>query len=114
MQAQAPTRRALLVGGAAALALALGGCVVAPAQPYGYDYGEVATLPPPAPLVEHYGPPPVVGSVWINGYWRWGGARYAWVPGYWHAPRPGYYWQPHRWAPRGPHWHRAPGHWRRY
>jgi hypothetical protein len=113
MREQRSPRRALLAGGIAALALVLGGCVVAPAQPYYDGYGEVVTAPPPAPMVESYGPPPVVGSVWISGFWRWGGGRYAWVPGYWHAPRPGYYWQPHRWAPAGPGWRMAPGYWRR-
>ena len=41
--------------------------------------GVVVRVGPPAPIVEHYGPPPHPGYVWIAGYHRWDGARYVWV-----------------------------------
>jgi hypothetical protein len=82
---------------AAALSLAaLGGCIIAPAAPYG---GEVVAVPPPAPVVEVMPPPPVVGWIWIAGFWNWYGGRHVWVPGRWEAPRPGWRWVPHRWEP---------------
>ena len=94
------------------LALLLAGCVVAPSTPYYAD--EAITVAPPPPQVEYVGPPPVVGNVWIGGYWNWGPQhRYTWVPGYWTAPRPGYRWAPYRWAPDGPRWRQYPGHWAR-
>lgn len=95
---------ALMVG-----TLGLGGCVVAPVDGY---YGEAVPMAPPPPMVEHVGPPPVIGYVWIDGYWRWGGSRYAWVPGYWSAPRPGYAWEPHRWHHHGGSWYQQGGNWR--
>lgn len=95
--------------------LLLAGCVVAPVGTYPVDNGTVVVAP--------YGPPPVQTeivpvapspvSVWINGYWGWGGGRYHWNPGYWGTPpRPGYGWYPHRWSqgPRG-NWHMQGGHW---
>jgi hypothetical protein len=92
-------------------ATGLTGCVVAPAGAY---YGEpVVAVAPPPPQVEVYGAPPVVGHIWIGGYWNWVGSRHAWVNGYWSAPRPGYRWVPHRWeqGPRG--WYQRGGRWER-
>ena len=43
--------------------------------------GVVVRVGPPAPIVEHYGPPPHPGYVWISGYHRWDGQRYVWVHG---------------------------------
>lgn len=98
----------------AALALAAGllsGCVVAPLAP---PPGPVLIgEPPPAPRVEVYGPPPVVGYIWIAGFWNWVGGRHVWVPGHWDAPRPGYRWSPHRWEPAGGGWRLHPGYWAR-
>jgi hypothetical protein len=98
-----------------AVGLLLAGCVVAPVAPDGEPYatGEVVSVPPPAPQPEVYGVAPVVGSIWINGYWNWGGGGYAWVPGYWTAGRPGYRWAPHRWVPYGRGWRLERGHWAR-
>jgi len=68
---------------------------------------------PPAPVIEHYGPPPHPGYVWIAGYHRWDGARYVWVPGYYAAPpRPHAVWVPHHWAHRHGGWVLVEGHWR--
>lgn len=107
-----PLRRAVLAGAASALLL-LGGCVVAPAGYYD-GYGPVVNVPPPAPRVEVYGAPPVVGSVWIGGYWGWRGGGHVWVPGRWDAPRPGYRYVPHAWTPYGGGWRERPGHWDRW
>ena len=111
-----PLRRAVACGAVFLAALSLGGCVVAPYGPYGYGggySGEVVGVAPPAPQVEYYGAPPVVGNIWIGGYWGWRSGRHQWVPGYWSAPRPGYRWEPHRWdrAPGG--WRENPGRWER-
>lgn len=103
-------RAALLAG---ALALALGGCVVAPAAPYAYAPYETVVVAPPPPRVEIVGAAPYPGYLWIGGYWTWRGSRHDWVPGYWQAPRPGYSWAPHRWVPQGRGWQERPGHWQR-
>lgn len=92
------------------LAVALGGCVVAPAPGPYYGGGYVAVAPPP-PRVEYYGTPPYPGYFWIGGFWRWGPRGYVWAPGHWAAPRPGYRWVPRHWVhgPRG--WHAGGGRW---
>ncbi len=102
-------RPALLACGL--LATALCGCVVAPA-PY-YGTGPVVAVAPPPPRVEVYGPPPVVGQVWISGYWGWHDNRHVWVPGYWETPRPGYRWVPHHWDRDGDGWRQRGGRWER-
>lgn len=89
----------------------LGGCVVAPADPY-YTGGPVMVAPPP-PRVEVVGVAPAPGYIWIDGYWGWYGNRHQWTPGRWEAPRPGYRWAPHRWAPEGRGWREHHGHWAR-
>lgn len=89
--------------------LLLGACAAIPADG-GYRHEPVRVAPPP-PYVEYIGPPPVIGHVWISGYWNWGGVRYVWVPGYWVPPRHGYHWVPHRWDRHGDHWRRKDGHW---
>lgn len=89
--------------------IVLGGCVVAPPgyTVYGPAYG------PPPPREEVIGVAPVLGDVWISGFWLWGGDRYEWRPGHWEAPRPGYHWQPHRWENEGEHWQHHGGRWER-
>lgn len=101
--------RSMALAGLIAATAVLGGCAVSPA----YDSYAVETVyvAPPPPRVEYVGPPPVVGHIWISGYWNWGGARYVWVPGRWEAPRHGYRWVPHRWEQRGNQWHRYGGRW---
>ena len=94
-------------------AILLAGCVVAPVGPYyGYD-GEVVQVPPPAPQAEYYGAPPVVGQVWIGGFWGWRGGRHVWIGGHWDSPRPGHHWVPHAWVRQGPGWRQRPGYWER-
>jgi hypothetical protein len=68
---------------------------------------------PPPVVVEHPGPPPHPGYVWIQGYHRWDGGRYVWVPGrYEMPPRPHAVWVPHRWVHRHGGWVMVEGHWR--
>ncbi|MBS1189246.1 MAG: hypothetical protein H6R10_1038 [Rhodocyclaceae bacterium] len=93
-------------------AMALGGCVVAPAQPY-YVSEPVMVAPPP-PRVEVVGVAPVPGYIWINGFWGWNGRGHDWHPGHWEAPRPGYRWAPHQWHQEGPGWRQQRGHWERH
>jgi len=93
------------------VAASLSGCVVAPAPAHHPYYAEPVVVAPPAPRVEYYGAPPVVGQIWIGGFWNWVGNRHEWVPGHWEAPRPGYRWVPHRWAPEGDRWRLQGGHW---
>ncbi|WP_217999578.1 YXWGXW repeat-containing protein [Thauera butanivorans] len=101
---------------AAMLMLLLAGCTVAPHErSYGYSgysygyggygspyYGRGPIIVMPAPRIEHRGPPPGPGHVWIGGYWNRIGARHDWVPGYWappaRHPRPPTHpqWQPGR------------------
>jgi len=112
---------------AAAGALLLSGCVVAPSPYYtdgssayyadgsaGYvDAPVYATAAPPAPIAEVQPVAPFVGAIWINGFWNWNGGRYSWVPGRYERPRAGYHWEPRRWSssPRGG-W-QMQGGWRR-
>lgn len=99
---------------AAAIAVAgFGTMYAAPAAArvvVGVHVGLPLHAPPPL-RVERVGVRP--GHVWIPGYWRWGGARYAWVGGYWTHPRPGYRWYPSRWVACGPNWCRREGYWGR-
>jgi hypothetical protein len=105
--------RKLLTLSLVATALLLGGCAVTSSGPRHSEYYEPVRVAPPPPYVEYVGSPPVVGHVWISGYWNWGGGRYAWVPGRWDAPRAGHHWVPHRWEKSGDHWRQHGGRWER-
>jgi YXWGXW repeat-containing protein len=106
-----------------AIALMLGGCIVAPApRPYYVAPAPVYVAPapveyvqvaPPPPQYEVIGAPPVVGYVWLGGYWNWVGGRHVWVAGHWDAPRAGHVWVAHTWVREGGGWRMAPGHWER-
>ena len=86
------------------------GLALLPAASFGQVFVRIG---PPAPVVERPGPPPERGFVWIAGYHRWDGGRYAWVPGRWdRPPHPGAHWEPHRWEHRHGGWVMAEGHWR--
>lgn len=86
---------------------------LAPAASFA-QVGVVVHIGPPAPIVEHYGPPPHPGYVWVAGYHRWDGQRYVWVHGYWaRPPRPGAVWVAHHWVHRRGGWVLVEGHWRR-
>lgn len=102
-------RRGLLAATVAvAASLPLMGCVVVPA-----GHGGVVMAPPPPARIERPGPPPVVGYLWIDGFWGWRGGRHEWVGGHWEAPRPGYRWAPHRWDRDDRGWRERPGRWER-
>ena len=73
----------------------------------------VIRIGPPAPIVEHPGPPPERGFVWISGYHQYQGDHYVWVPGRWdRPPSPGQHWVAHRWVHRHGEWVLVEGHWR--
>jgi WXXGXW repeat (2 copies) len=73
----------------------------------------VIRVGPPAPIVEHPGPPPHPGYVWIPGYHRWDGHRYVWVGGHYaHPPHHGAEWVPDRYDRHGDGYVYTPGHWR--
>ncbi len=73
----------------------------------------VVRIGPPPVVVEHPGPPPEAGVVWVSGYHRWDGARYVWVPGrYERPPHRGAHWVAHRWVRVHDHWEMREGHWR--
>lgn len=104
--------RNLRSGAALCLAAALlAGCIVAPVGPPRGEY--VVGVAPPPPSVEVYGPPPVIGYLWIGGFWNWIGGRHVWVGGHWEAPRPHHRWVPHRWEPISGGWRLNPGRWDR-
>lgn len=109
-RARMTTRRLALAGLFCGMAV-LAGCSTTPT--YGPRYVEVVRVEPPPPRIEVYGPPPVVGHLWISGYWNWGGSRYVWVPGRWEAPRHGHHWIPHRWERDGDRWRQHGGFWER-
>lgn len=111
-----PRRRrlgSLLLAGAGLL----GGCVVVPAGGHGrYGgagpvYGDEVLTAPPAPRQEYIGVAPVVGWVWLPGYWAWQANRYVWVGGRWSAPQPGHHWEPHSWRRDGRGWRQYGGRW---
>jgi hypothetical protein len=89
MNASRLTRLAL-----AAAVVSLAGCIVAPLPPH-----RVIGVAPPDDPVEVVPPPPVVGYIWIGGFWNWIGGRHVWTRGHWAPPRPGYRWERHRWEP---------------
>ncbi len=92
-----------------ALALLLGIALV-PAASYAQVHIVVA---PPAVVIEHPGPPPQAGFVWVAGYHRWEGDHYVWTPGRWdRPPHPGAHWVAHRWVHRHGEWILIEGHWR--
>lgn len=100
---------ALLTG-----AVLLSACTAYPVQEDSYyEYGQPVRVAPPPPQYEYYGSPPVVGHVWVGGYWNWVGVRYIWVPGRWEAPRPGHIWVPHHWERDGNYWRQHGGRWDR-
>ncbi|MDP1606020.1 MAG: hypothetical protein Q8L93_05180 [Rhodocyclaceae bacterium] len=101
----------LLLTTLAGASVLLGACTTYPVQDSYYDQPVVVRVAPPPPQYEYYGAPPVVGYVWITGYWNWGGVRHVWVPGRWEAPRHGYYWAPHHWERHGDHWRQQGGRW---
>jgi hypothetical protein len=125
--------RISLAASAAAGALLLSGCVVAPGTPfyyypngtpayntgYGYySYGDpgaavYAPVAPPASYVEVQPAIPFAGAIWIGGYWNWSGGRYSWVRGRYEHPRDGYRYEPRRWTQSSRGGWQMNGGWRR-
>ena len=111
----------ILAAGLAGALLALGGCVMYPADGYyagGPYYSAapqvVAPYGPPPVVAETYGVAPFPGALWISGYWGWEGSRHVWTPGRWEHPRPGYRWVPRTWEQHGREWHQRGGRWERH
>ena len=102
-------RNRLLAAALAATAW-LAGCAVAPYDSYPV-YGDPVYAEPPPPRVEYPGYAPVVGYLWIGGYWTWTGRRHEWMPGRWEAPRSGYRWVEPRWQRDGQQWRQMRGGW---
>lgn len=102
---------------AVALALSLGGCVVAPLGPYrggyGYDDGPVVGVEPPPPRHESAPPIPGPGYAWIDGYWAWQLGRHVWIGGRWALPPAGHAWVPGRWNRYDRGWRWRDGRWGR-
>ena len=68
---------------------------------------------PPPVVVEHPGPRPHRGWVWVGGFHRWDGGRYVWVPGHWvEPPRAHAEWVPGHWRHEAGGWYWVEGHWR--
>jgi hypothetical protein len=95
----------LAVAGALA-ALALSGCVVAPA---GEEVGVAYIAPPPARVDVAVGVAPGPGYFWVGGNYFYERGAYVWHPGRWEAPRPGYRWHPYAWHHEGNAWHMRGG-----
>jgi WXXGXW repeat (2 copies) len=93
-----------------ALAALLAACTMLPAASNAQVYVHIG---PPVAVVEHPGPPPERGYVWVAGYHRWDGARYVWVPGrYERPPHAHAVWVPHHWVHHHDGWVLVEGHWR--
>jgi hypothetical protein len=68
---------------------------------------------PPPVIVEHRGPRPHPGWVWVSGYHRWDGHAHVWVPGEWiEPPHPHAVWVDGRWHHEHGGWYWEEGHWR--
>jgi WXXGXW repeat (2 copies) len=100
-----------------ALALLLGGCVIAP---YGYRHdrysaeeGPVVGVAPPSPQYESAPAAPGPGHVWIGGYWGWNLGRHVWIGGRWALPPSGHAWVPGYWGRHQHGWRWRGGYWGR-
>lgn len=68
---------------------------------------------PPAPIVEPRVVAPGPGYVWVSGFYRWDGVRYAWIAGRWELPpRARAAWVPGHWVRERHGWYFVEGHWR--
>lgn len=73
----------------------------------------VVRVAPPPVIVEHPGPRPHGGWVWVHGYHRWDGARYVWVSGHWVEPiHPHAVWIDGHWRHDRDGYVWVDGHWR--
>ena len=104
------TRKLFSLAVLATLAGPVTGCVVYTRPRPGVVY--IAEAPPPV-RVEVIPAAPGVGFVWIRGFWRYNGGRYAWVSGRWERPVEGRReWVAERWVHDRNGWYLVEGHWR--
>jgi hypothetical protein len=74
---------------------------------------QVVEVAPPSVQIEVV-PAPVVGQVWVPGYWGWRPRRgHVWYAGHYVVAHPGYVWRGPRWVQRGRYYHFVPGRWHR-
>lgn len=67
---------------------------------------------PPRPIYEERTIAPGPDYFWIEGFYRWGGARYEWVPGHWEQrPSPKAKWHKGKWHHEDRGWRWVDGHW---
>lgn len=121
-------------------AVVLGICAPADAQLYEVEYGVghrddyvvversgtiIIEEPAPRVVIVHAPPPPpgrvvvrpelrCVGAIWVEGYWRYTGVRFAWVRGHCIPPRDGYRFVPPRWHVHAGYHYYTPGYFRPY
>lgn len=94
-------------------AVALAGCQTRAGYHVSTGTDVVVYDPPPPPPAAYAVPPaPYAGAVWIDGHWRWSGARYVWAHGYYVRPRAGYVYVQPRWVRRGSRYVYRQGTWR--
>ena len=66
--------------------------------------------PPPRPVVRVERPGP--DTVWVDGYWDWGGSDWVWVDGRWERPPlTGTQWVSPAYERAGNQWRYVPAHW---
>lgn len=102
---------------ACALAVVLGGCVIAPLgsryDRYSAEEGPIVATAPPAPQYEGTPAAPGPGYVWIGGYWGWNLGRHVWIGGRWALPPAGHAWVPGYWGRHAQGWRWQGGYWGR-
>jgi hypothetical protein len=104
------TRKLFTLAILAAVTGPVTGCVVYTRPRQGVVYINEA---PPAARVEVIPAAPGPAFVWIRGYWRHNGQRYAWVPGRWERPVDGHReWVAERYVHDRNGWYLVEGHWR--
>tara|TARA_R110000824_G_scaffold85425_3_gene212287 strand:- start:3773 stop:4117 length:345 start_codon:yes stop_codon:yes gene_type:complete len=80
--------------------------------PIGLQISFIAKAPPPPRRVT-IPPRPVIGAIWIDGYWNWTGVRFVWVDGFWDRNPPrNRIWEKSRWVHSNQGWYRTPGRWK--
>lgn len=97
---------------ATAALISLGACSVRP--PPG-QFGQTASVPPPAPRAEIVPPPPGPADqlVWVPGHWTWTGNGHAWEAGHYEQrPRLGAVYEAGHWQQTAAGWSWVPGYWR--
>ncbi len=107
------SRRVLRLAATGGLVALLSACYVVPVGGYRggpYESGPMVESGPPAPQYEVV-PAPILGHIWIGGYWTWQLGRHLWIGGRWAVPPSGQHWTPHRWERGSRGWHERPGHW---